>query len=97
MLHGLDGRAWRRFGQSLLLTNSTTLFAKHLTETMKLKCLRLAALALAIPNALAGNLRQSKRSQEWRLFESKAGKQSYATPSTAKTTSGYDSKAGKTY
>ena len=98
MLHGLDGGAWRRLGRSLLLTKSiSNLFAKHLIETMKLICLRLAALALAIPNALAGSLRQSKRSQEWRLFESKPGKQSYTTPSAAKATSGYDSKAGKTY
>ena len=98
MLHGLDGGAWRRLGRSLLLTKSiSNLFAKHLIETMKLICLRLAALALAIPNALAGSLRQSKRSQEWLLFESKPGKQSYTTPSAAKATSGYDSKAGKTY
>ena len=65
---------------------------------MKLKCLRLAALALAIPNdVLASNLRESKSTKEWRLFNPKVGKQSYAAPSAAKATSGYDSKAGKNY
>lgn len=69
----------------------------HPTETMKLKYLRLAALALAIPNVLASNLRESKSTKEWRLFNPKVGKQSYAAPSAAKATSGYDSKAGKNY
>lgn len=57
-----------------------------------MKLNRLATLALAMPNVLASNLRQSKSTKVRQTFDSKAGEQHYATPSAAETTIGYNSK-----